>query len=386
MTAPTVIFQVTAIGKNPHALEATVRSVLYWVRHTPRQTYRHSIWLVIEPEGYATAPAMYDGLRDEGVRLIVIPKEYHTRLGTTGKGRALQYASEERIRLGLSDPLVWVYHQDEETCVGQDTLLGIAEFVQRSDVYLGTGVILYPLDWTGSPSHIQELTRSHDDWRVLDSMIHPGNHTAGFHGSHFLVRADVEDTIGWDAEGYAPAEDLLFEIRLRRQFGDVCGILKGFAYEKGAFTASDQLHQRRRWVHGVLHAMWRAPGVPRRRRFTLAYSALSWFSALPSVIVLVASAVLRYGPMLIVTGVFTGLIWTSMVLAYVEGYRLHQSYLARRPSIPWMVVSGIVGALVDLLAPWYALITRPSLGDFIPKDLPVARSRAPAARPTYAGA
>ncbi|HKV90204.1 MAG TPA: glycosyltransferase family 2 protein, partial [Thermoplasmata archaeon] len=321
MTAPTVIFQVTAIGKNPHALEATVRSVLYWVRHTPRQTYRHSIWLVIEPEGYATAPAMYDGLRDEGVRLIVIPKEYHTRLGTTGKGRALQYASEERIRLGLSDPLVWVYHQDEETCVGQDTLLGIAEFVQRSDVYLGTGVILYPLDWTGSPSHIQELTRSHDDWRVLDSMIHPGNHTAGFHGSHFLVRADVEDTIGWDAEGYAPAEDLLFEIRLRRQFGDVCGILKGFAYEKGAFTASDQLHQRRRWVHGVLHAMWRAPGVPRRRRFTLAYSALSWFSALPSVIVLVASAVLRYGPMLIVTGVFTGLIWTSMVLAYVEGYR-----------------------------------------------------------------
>ena len=386
MTAPTVIFQVTAIGKNPHALEATVRSVLYWVRHTPRQTYRHSIWLVIEPEGYATAPAMYDGLRDEGVRLIVIPKEYHTRLGTTGKGRALQYASEERIRLGLSDPLVWVYHQDEETCVGQDTLLGIAEFVQRSDVYLGTGVILYPLDWTGSPSHIQELTRSHDDWRVLDSMIHPGNHTAGFHGSHFLVRADVEDTIGWDAEGYAPAEDLLFEIRLRRQFGDVCGILKGFAYEKGAFTASDQLHQRRRWVHGVLHAMWRAPGVPRRRRFTLAYSALSWFSALPSVIVLVASAVLRYGPMLIVTGVFTGLIWTSMVLAYVEGYRLHQSYLARRPSIPRMVVSGIVGALVDLLAPWYALITRPSLGDFIPKDLPVARSRAPAARPTYAGA
>lgn len=367
-----MIFQVTAIGKNPRALEATVRSVLYWVRHTPRQTFRHVIWLVIEPEGYATAPAVYEALRGEGVRLLVIPKEYRTKLGTRGKGRALQYATEERLRLGLSEPLVWVYHQDEETCVGQDTLLGISEFVLRTDVYLGTGVIIYPLDWNGGPSHIQELTRSYDDWRVLDSMVHPGNHTAGFHGSHFLVRADVEDSIGWDALGYAPAEDLLFEIRLRREFGDVCGILKGFAYEKGAFTLSDQLHQRRRWVHGVMHAMRRAPGVPRRRRLTLAYSALSWFSALPSVAVLIASAFLHYGPMLIVTGVFTGFVWTSMVLAYVEGYRLHAKYVVRRVSLLRMTFAGILGALVDVTAPWFALLTRPSMGDFIPKDRPIA--------------
>ncbi|MCI4356446.1 MAG: glycosyltransferase family 2 protein [Thermoplasmata archaeon] len=383
MRAPTVIFQVTAIGKNPRALEATVRSVLYWVRHTPRQTFRHLVWLVIEPDGYATAPRLYDSLRTAGVQLLIVPADYRTPLGTTGKGRALQFASEERRRLGLSEPMVWVYHQDEETCVGQDTLLGIAEFVRRTDVYLGTGVILYPIDWKGSASHIQELTRSYDDWRVLDSMIHPGNHTAGFHGSHFLVRADVEDSIGWDADGYAPAEDLLFEIRLRREFGNVCGLLKGFAYEKGAFTISDQLHQRRRWVHGVLHAIGRAPGVPRRRRLTLAYSAISWFSALPSVAILVASIALRYGPMLLVTGVFTGFVWTSMVLAYVEGYRLHARYVDGRPSILRMTFAGILGALVDVTAPWYALLTRPSLGDFIPKDLPAPRkASAPARRPS----
>jgi egghead protein (zeste-white 4 protein) len=379
--APTVIFQVTAIGKNPNALEATVRSVLYWVRETPRLTYRYVVWLVIEPDGYATAPDVYEALRREGVRLLVVPQGYRTPLGTTGKGRALQYASEERIRLGLSDPFVWVYHQDEETCVGQDTLLGIAEFVTKTDAFLGTGVIIYPLDWNGSPSHIQELTRSFDDWRVLDSMVHPGNPTAGFHGSHFLVRADVEDSVGWDSRGYAPAEDLLFEIRLRREFGDVTRILKGFAYEKGAFTLADQLKQRRRWVHGVLYAIRRAPGIPRGRRFTLAYSALSWFSALPSVAVLVASAVLRYGPMLIVTGVFTGFIWTSMILAYVEGYKLHAAYVAHRMSILRMVLAGILGALVDVTAPWYALATQPSLGDFIPKDRPSAAAGHPLTDP-----
>ncbi|MCI4327266.1 MAG: glycosyltransferase family 2 protein [Thermoplasmata archaeon] len=372
MRPPTVIFQVTAIGKNPRALAASVGSVLHWVRNTPRLTYRHLVWLVIEPDGYATAPDVYESLRRQGVRLLVVPKEYRTPLGTTGKARALQYACEVRRRLDLSSPSVWVYHQDEETCVGQDTLQGIAAFVRQRERFVGTGVILYPLDWSGSPSHVQELTRSYDDFRVLDSMTSPGNPTSGFHGSHFLARADVEDTIGWDAEGYAPAEDLLFEARVRRELGSVFGLLKGFAYEKGAFTLKDQLKQRRRWMHGVMHAIRRSPEIPRRRRASLVYSALSWFSALPSVILLVASAFVHYGPLLLATGVFTGFIWTSMVLAYVEGYRLHSRYVDRRISIPRLAMHGIVGALVDVTAPWYALATRPSGGDFIPKDRPVS--------------
>lgn len=372
MRPPTLIFQVTAIGKNPRALAASVGSVLHWVRNTPRLTYRHLVWLVIEPDGYATAPDVYESLRRQGVRLLVVPREYRTPLGTTGKARALQYACEVRRRLDLSSPTVWVYHQDEETCVGQDTLQGIAAFVRQRERFVGTGVILYPLDWSGSPSHVQELTRSYDDFRVLDSMTSPGNPTSGFHGSHFLARADVEDTIGWDAEGYAPAEDLLFEARVRRELGSVFGLLKGFAYEKGAFTLKDQLKQRRRWMHGVMHAIRRSPEIPRRRRASLVYSALSWFSALPSVILLVASAFVHYGPLLLATGVFTGFIWTSMVLAYVEGYRLHRRYVDRRISIPRLAVHGIVGALVDVTAPWYALATRPSGGDFIPKDRPVS--------------
>ena len=382
MRPPTVIFQVTAIGKNSAALDESARSVLYWLRNTPRLFLRPLVWVVIEPEGYASAPALYDALTDEGVRVLVVPKDYTTPLGARGKARALHYATEARVAAGLSNAETWVYHQDEETCVGEDTLLGISQFVERGNHLVGSGVILYPIDWAGTPTHVQELTRSYDDFRVLDSMTEPGNPTAGFHGSHILVRADAEDAAGWDSAGYFPAEDLAFEIRFRARFGSVFGVLNGFAYEKGAFTLGDQLRQRRRWVHGVLHALLRSRDLPRARRVTVAYSALSWFSALPSILVLAASLVVHYGPLLFFTGAFTGFVWVSMVTAYIEGYRLHAKYVRRTTSIPRLVVHGIVGALVDILAPWFALVTRPTMRDFIPKDRPASASGISRARAT----
>ena len=384
MRPPTVAFQLTAIGRNPASLALSVRSVLHWVRHAPRIAFRYRIWVVVEPEGFDADRETFDALRSEGAEILVVPRRYRTFLDTRGKGRALQYASERRQALGLSTSGIWVYHQDEETCVGEDTLRGISEFIADRRGLLGTGVILYPLHWTGSPSHVQELTRSFDDLRVLDSMTMPGNPTSGFHGSHFLVRADVEDSVGWDVGGYAPAEDLLFEIRVRASYGSVFGTLAGFAYEKAAHSLADQLRQRRRWVHGVLHALREAPLLPLRRRIALGYGALSWFSALPSVLVLTASLFVRYGPGLLVTGVFTGFIWTSMVLAYIEGYRIHAAYVRRAVSWPRFVLHGILGALVDVAAPWYALVTRPSSADFIRKDVGSSTVPIPSSAPAPA--
>jgi beta-1,4-mannosyltransferase len=383
VTYPTVIFQITAIGKNPRALAESSRSVLHWLRRTPRLAFRGQVWLVIEPKGYATDPALYERLRADGCRLMVVPPEYTTPLGARGKARALQYAVEERQRLRMSNGATWVYHQDEETCVGEDTLRGISEFIEDGRHPVGVGIILYPIDWAGTPSHVQELTRSYDDYRVLDSMTMPANPTSGIHGSHILVRSDLEDDVGWDSIGYEPAEDLTFEIRLRSRFGAVFGVLKGFAYEKGAFSLGDQLRQRRRWMHGVLHALRHTQGLAPKRRLTLVYSALSWFSALPSVLVLLAGLEIRYGPLLLVTGVFTGFIWISMVTGYVEGYRMHREYVRLRLSLPRLILHGIVGAFVDVLAPWYALVSRPSLGDFIPKERPACQiSPRPTASPT----
>lgn len=368
MKQPTVVFQVTAIGKNVRALETSVRSVLYWARHTPFLAYRLLVWVVVEPEGYATDPALYDSLTAMGVGVWIVPRDYRTPLGTRGKARALQFASDLRGRSGLSTSDVWVYHQDEETCVGQDTMLGISHFIAQGEKLVGAGVILYPVDWSPIPTHVQEFTRSYDDLRVLDSLTMPGNPTAGFHGSHFVVRADVEDCVGWDVSGYSPAEDLTFEIRVRARYGGVFGVLKGFAYEKGAFTMLEQLRQRRRWVRGILYAIRRSPVLSRRRRLTIAYSAASWFSALPSVAVLLLSLVLHYGPLLYFTSFFTGFIWISMVTGYVEGARLNSAYIGVSPGYLPLFCLGLAGAVVDVVAPWYALFTRTTARDFVRKD------------------
>ena len=64
-----------------------------------------------------------------------------------------------------------------------------------------------------------------------------------------------------------------------------------------------------------------------------------------------------------------------MITAYLEGLRLHAEYVRRSRTIPRLVVHGIVGALVDIAAPWYALATRPTRNDFIPKDRPAALAR-----------
>ncbi|MCI4370821.1 MAG: hypothetical protein L3J81_05790, partial [Thermoplasmata archaeon] len=74
--------------------------------------------------------------------------------------------------------------------------------------------------------------------------------------------------------------------------------------------------------------------------------------------------------LLIVTGVFTGFIWTSMVFAYVEGYRLHRRYLYHPAPWPRLALHGVRGARVDVLAPGYARGTRPAKGGVIPKDRP----------------
>jgi beta-1,4-mannosyltransferase len=383
VSQPTVIFQITAIGKNPRALAESAQSVQYWLRRTPRLGYRAEIWLVIEPSGYATDEALYERLRTDGCKLMVVPRQYTTPLGTSGKARALQYAVEQRQQNRMSGATTWVYHQDEETCVGEDTLRGISEFIADGRHQAGVGIILYPIDWVGSPSHVQELTRSYDDYRVLDSMTMPANPTSGVHGSHFLVRSDLEDDVGWDSIGYEPAEDLSFEIRLRRKYGAVYGVLKGFAYEKGAFSLGDQMRQRRRWMHGVLHALRHTRELKSKRRLTLLYSALSWFSALPSIVILILGFEVHYGPLLLVTGAFTGFIWISMVTGYLEGYRMHREYVQLRISLARFVLHGIVGALVDVLAPWYALVSTPSLGDFIPKERPLGDA---SPRPTVAAA
>ena len=200
------------------------------------------------------------------------------------KARALHYASEVRIDRGIDTPDDWIYHQDTETMIGEDTVLGCLDFVTDTGDgrLIGAGIILYPQDWKYRFNSVEETTRSVGDLGAMGQMKMWGAVPFGYHGSHLIVRADVENEIGWDY-GRVRSEDLLFSLKLRERFGGVTRSLKGFAYEKPPFTVGDHLKQRRRWILGSMEVLARKD-VKTKYKLPLIYSLGSWLSAIPSII------------------------------------------------------------------------------------------------------
>jgi beta-1,4-mannosyltransferase len=391
---PTVMFQVTSTGVNAGTVVHTLRSVLHWTARHPEVDYRPVVWAVIEEWGYTPNRDQFEPLRAAGVHLIVTPTAYRTARGTTRKGRALQYALDERRRLGLPMEELWVYHQDDETAVGEDTILGIDEFVRehRGEKALGAGIILYPQHAADlRPQQIQEFNRTKDDLRTIFTLTSKHNVFSGFHGSHYLVRADVEDATGWDVGADMTSEDLIFENLVRRDHGPICHLLKGFAYEQAALDWRDQVRQRRRWFQGWWRAVFRQPfSLP--RRLGMSYSMIVWMAAIFSLAAMISGWTLGFASLVPAAGALAGFVWATMILGYHQGYLLHREYLPpRQVPLPRVVLNGIVGALLDAVAPWYGVLTpRPSSFQVISKDIrplptPAAATPRPIAVASTAG-
>lgn len=352
----TVVFTVTSTGREVETLYNTVRSVRYWTLRHPEVSFTTQIWAVIEVPGYDANRDRFDSMRAEGVEVVVVPKEYRTPQGTEHKGRALDYATRLR-RASFPDlTRVWVYHQDDETAVGEDTILGIEEFVRTHAGHpaVGCGVILYDQHFSPRASQVQELSRTEYNLRVISSLVRTNNPLGGFHGSHYIVRADVEDRTGWDVGGGIITEDLVFELRLRRDHGGIFHVLKGFSHEQAPLKLHDQLRQRRRWVQGMLQNYLHYP-FRWSRRVTLTYSLGMWLLAIVTLPLLVLLPLLHVGLIFEYQAVLTGFVWVTMVSKYHQGWVLHREYVAGPLPLFRIVAAGFVGSLADAVAPWYAV-------------------------------
>lgn len=378
---PTVLFQITSTGVNVETVLNTARSALYWTRQHPEVGFDPRFWLVVEGWGYAPNRERLDVLRQEGVDVVVVPVEYQTAKGTTRKGRALQYATERRRALGLDLARLWIYHHDDETAIGEDTILGIDEFVaSHADApAVGCGIILYSQGAEDfRPSQIQEFSRTKDDLRTICTITSRHNLFSGFHGSHYLARGDVEDETGWDVGPDMNSEDLIFETRVRAGHGAIFHLLKGFAHEQAALGLGDQLKQRRRWFQGWWRAVLHQP-FPLTRRAVMSYGMLVWMGAVFSLTAMAAAWTFGFTSVLPFAGFLTGFVWSTMIVGYYQGYLLHTPYLPkRRVPLLRVIANGVVGALADALAPWYGTFTRrPRTFQVIVKDRaptpPVAR-------------
>ncbi len=371
-----IIFMLPTNGKNLKTVTNSVGSVIYW-REVIRSNYPNvpviSSWIVCEEDDYVKKRARYENLHSMGCRIVVVPRVYQTEKGTQYKARALMYALDVMEREGLSTRDTWIYHQDDETMIGEDTVLGIMDFISSAsldDVY-GAGMIIYADGWKSSVSTTQEPARTYDDLRIMVTTRSKGILSFGHHGSHLLVRADAERKIGWDF-GKIKTEDWLFGLKLWQEYRPKNTVLKGFAYEKPPLSPRDLIRQRRRWAQGALQIISRRD-VKLRYRLAAIYGVVSWLSAFPSLIAFLLNMINPTGGIFPGSGFLAGFTWFSLYRYYGNGYVLNRPYLTNYDeslnSKIRRTFTIIGGMIVESIAPWYALLRPTKNFEVINKDV-----------------
>ena len=371
-----IIYTITTRGENLTTLRNSFDSVRYWLRRVKEDhglDFRSETWIVTEEDRFRAERLFFEEMELDGATLIIVPERYSTPNHSAFKTRALHYASEVRIERGIDAPDDWIYHQDTETMIGEDTVLGCLDFATNTlDGHLiGAGIILYPQNWKYRFNSVEETIRSVGDLSAMGQMKMWGAVPFGYHGSHLIVRADIENDIGWDF-GKVRSEDLLFSLKLRERFGGVSKSLKGFAYEKPPFTVGDHLKQRRRWILGSMEVL-AGKDVKVKYKLPLIYSLGSWLIGLPSIAATALSLLYPTGGVIpIIGGILTGFMWWTIYSSYKVGLELHEVYVNRpEPNKRLKLVWGaLLGMLIDAVAPWYALFRRTKKYEEIRKDDP----------------
>jgi len=369
-----IIYTITTKGENLATLSESFDSTVHWleaVKEQYRLDFKSEVWVVTEEDNYESNQGFYQSLEKKGGVIISTPRSYKTPNNTLFKARALHYASQVRVERGINTCDDWVYHQDTETMIGEDTVLGNLDFIGDADdnCIVGSGIILYPQDWRYQYNSVEETTRSVGDIGAMGQAEMWGATPFGYHGSHIIIRADIENEIGWDF-GKSHSEDLLFSLNLRKRYGAVTSRLKGFAYEKPPLSFTDHLKQRRRWILGLLEVL-KQPEIPMRFKAPLLYGLLTWMTALPSLAAAMLSWLRPTGGLIdYLGGLILGFTWWLIISTYMVGLEIHEAYIENHvpKKLLKVIWSVVLGMTADAVSPWYALIRRTSSYDEIKKD------------------
>jgi hypothetical protein len=212
------------------------------------------------------------------IRIVNVPAEYTTPLGARFKTRANQYAMEARRKSGENTEDCYVYHLDDDTHIGKDTAASLAEFIELDGdrFYLAQGILTFPHELT-----LSRFCRLADSIRPADDLTRfafftgvLGTPLGGLHGEHLVIRADIEDEIGWDFPDTV-IEDAYFAIQFAQKYPKRSTTLNSYSYGASPASARDLLRQRRRWIEGLLHLAFnrRLPLLP---KLPLLYSIFTW--------------------------------------------------------------------------------------------------------------
>jgi len=360
-----VIFQITTRGYEVDAVTRGVRSVLYWA---PKYLRDFEVWIVTEETIPRENREKLLSLARESdrVRVVFVPRDYSTPRGTAFKARALCYALELRKRMGYVRSDVWVYLMDEESVVGEDTVISIIDFIENEGSrgkMAAQGTIVYPNFWgLNFFTSMFDSVRPMQDLTLLRVQYRYGRPLFGVHGSHMLLRADMEAAIGWDF-GVVMAEDLVFGLVSARKVGRVWGWLRGKLYEQSPFSLRDFLKQRRRWVWGLIDAL-RHRDIALRDKILVGLNYLLWLGGLPSAVVTIVNAILPTPLPTLAMIPFLGFLMATWLYLYWEGCKLNiemlpVNKLVRRLLRLLALALAPLAGIIESVAVWYGVLTYP---------------------------
>ncbi len=327
-----LIVTIPTIGRF-NTLPALLHVVKTFATYLPKYFNYYRIDVVVEEGAEAIDHLCRIQSTIAGMRLVVVPREYETPNQTRFKARANHYALELRRNDGETSSSTSILHMDDDTAADDDTVREVARFIRanpwgRRAKHLAQGVLTY--DRSRSPNRwtwLADSIRASDDTTRFAALTGGGLPRAGLHGEMLLVRAIVEDEIGWDFGPDEIVEDSRFALEFARRYPHKSAWIAARCYGASPATIKDFIMQRRRWAEGIIRLSFNRQ-LPLRQLLVIMYGSIWWTfgllqHAVPMVLAGWALGQMNISPMF---GPLV-LVW-SLNMAYVvwshwEGLRLN---------------------------------------------------------------
>lgn len=354
-----VIFTVPSLC-HPGSTNALRRVLNSIIDHAPGDLTRWRIDVVAE-EG-ADLGLLEEMRRRPHVRVLVVPSSYETEQGARFKTRANQYAMEERRRHGENGADTFIYHLDDDTHVGADTVASLAEFIEtESDHhYLAQGILTFPRELT--PSRLAwycDAIRPADDLtRFAFFTGKLGRPLGGLHGEHVVIRADIEDEIGWDYRDTV-IEDAYFALEFAQRYPGRSTTLKSFSYGASPSSVAELVRQRRRWAEGLLRLVFKR-SLPWRAKLPLFYTVLCWAAAPVQFMPLMVGIAMLLGVPALPPYGWVTVIWATevatLIWQYIQGLKVNLAASRSAQTVWWRVALCVPGIFLFGAIETYAAV------------------------------
>jgi len=214
------------------------------------------------------------------VNMVYVSPDYETPNKCKYKARALQYAVDRRRSREENTDNIWIYHLDSETLIDPECILHALKHIETSSEPIALGLNVFPNKFFESNriSAFMESIRATGNYDIVIQIKEDKIYY--LYGSNLLIRADVEDKVGWDFDTLA--EDSAFGQRAFYWLNYKIGTFGAIAYEQPALSIRQSIKQRERWFYG---SMQNLPLMPRKMKIRQLIRLISWLLGAPSGIV-----------------------------------------------------------------------------------------------------